>query len=179
MPKDKDATDTHRERRANDGRLPSPSARVAVLERRRRTATPSPSRFSGAISSDRGTADDLEGDPSPHGTDRIQPIRRLRRTRRSVELPNTTTPSRARGRTDSFPASDRARRVQARLRELKPFGGYIPGHRSVRLLKIAAEIFLLLRCGICPGRTRARGRWRPSRRQQRRPPDIFASATAR
>jgi hypothetical protein len=36
--------------------------------------------------------------------------------------------------------------------ELKPFGGYIPGIDLYGLLKIAAEVFLLLRCGICRGR---------------------------
>jgi hypothetical protein len=35
--------------------------------------------------------------------------------------------------------------------ELKPFGGYIPGIDLYGLLKIASEIFLLLRCGICRG----------------------------
>ena len=32
---------------------------------------------------------------------------------------------------------------------LNPFGGYIPGVDLYALLKLAAEIFLLLRCGIC------------------------------
>lgn len=34
---------------------------------------------------------------------------------------------------------------------LKPFGGYIPGIDLYGLLKIASEVFLLLRCGICRG----------------------------
>jgi hypothetical protein len=33
--------------------------------------------------------------------------------------------------------------------ELAPFAGYIPGVDLYALLKLAAEIFLLLRCGIC------------------------------
>jgi hypothetical protein len=34
-------------------------------------------------------------------------------------------------------------------KELYPFGGYIPGVDLYALLKLASEIFLLLRCGIC------------------------------
>ena len=33
--------------------------------------------------------------------------------------------------------------------ELKPFGGYIPGTDLYGMLKLAAEMFLLLRCGVC------------------------------
>lgn len=42
---------------------------------------------------------------------------------------------------------DRYRRPDCDV--LQPFGGYIPGVDLYALLKLASEIFLLLRCGIC------------------------------
>lgn len=42
------------------------------------------------------------------------------------------------------------RRIFRPQQDCAPFGGFIPGLDAYAALKLAAEIFLLLRCGICP-----------------------------